>query len=150
MLFGFNSFAKSSSKASDSVDLSGYILIQSEAEAWNELLYSEEIKLQCLQKLSSKMLVDRIPEIECTDVIIKNTIFKSYVNFYRARLLTEIYCKPRSYSDTVLMSLFKKCKESPQQDCFNPQLISQLNQVKRTTVTEINLGDCDFSYLRRY
>lgn len=96
----------------------------------------------CLNILSkAKMRLYKEAEASCSDVLsvinIQRIIDTSRVPDNMQSINIDVYCKPRQFSDIAIMSLFKKCSEAPQQECFSPQLIEKLDQIKPTTFKEM-------------
>lgn len=152
ILFSVNSYAWSKKKPVQPlpepvIDLSGYKLLSSEVKSTDWANTNTQLQPQCLAMISeAKLNALSAAEINCNEVISKITITR-IVDGHRQQdvsqtLNMDVYCKPRSFSDIALVSLYKKCMEVPQQECFNTTLLARLDQVKPTTFKEILVGHC--------
>lgn len=105
---------------------------------------------QMIASIQSGQNLDNLCSDIITDIKIISSSDIENDSYYVIRLSVDhiktmkvsIYCKPRNFSDSALVSLFQKCQDSPQAECFNPELITQLNQVKNTTYSTKTSGSC--------
>lgn len=98
---------------------------------------------QCSGMLAQARQITTQNNNECSVVLVKTSTFSHSSG---GTLVVEKYCKRRPFTEVAMVSLLQKCTESPQPECFNPDLIKQINKVKPPKYKYVNQGTCKYKY----